>query len=153
MLLLLQDALLGSRIGSVGKHALAVQLRELVQMRYPRRLVVGGLGRSRGGGGWRERRCWRDGRCWLGGHGSTGAARCRDLLACGIHSKLMPEPLGLRHIPGLGESACAERRGRAGHRAYVAQLAAADLKAPAAHGTDQVVVRPIGNNGDEVQAH
>ena len=153
MLLLLQDALLGGRIGSVGKHALAVQPRELAQMRYPRRLVIGGLGRSRSGAGSRGGRCWRDGRCWRGGPGSTGAGRCRELLACGIHPQLMPEPLGLRHVPGLGESACAERRGRAGHRAYAAQLAAAELKAPAAHGTDQVVVRPVGNDGDEVQAH
>jgi hypothetical protein len=51
LLVLLQDALLGGRIGRVGKHALAVQLRELVQMRYPRRLIIGGQGRSRGGGG------------------------------------------------------------------------------------------------------
>ena len=37
---LFQDAPLGGRVGSVGKHALAVQLRELVQLRYPRRLVI-----------------------------------------------------------------------------------------------------------------
>src|SRR5207244_4241626 len=42
---------------------------------------------------------------------------------------------------------------RAGHRAYVAQLGVADLKAPAAHGTDQVVVRPVRHDGHEVQAH
>jgi len=149
----LQDALLGGRIGGVGKHALAVQLRELVQMRYPRRLVIGGLGRSRGGGGWRHGHCWHDGRCWPGGPGSAGWGRSRKLLTCGIDPQLVPEPLGLRHVPGLGESACAERCGRAGHRAYVAQLATADLKAPAAHGTDQVVVCPVGNDGDEVQAH
>ena len=47
----MQDTLLGGRIVGVGKHALAVQLRELVQMRYPRRLVIGSQGRSRGGGG------------------------------------------------------------------------------------------------------
>ena len=42
MLVLFQDAPLGGRIGSVGKHALVVQLRELVQLRYPGRLVVRG---------------------------------------------------------------------------------------------------------------
>ena len=98
----MQDTLLGGRIVGVGKHALAVQLRELVQMRYPRRLVIGGRGGSCGGRGW----C--DGRRWLGGHGSTGAGRSRKLLACGIYPELMPEPLSLRHIPGLGESACAK---------------------------------------------
>jgi hypothetical protein len=35
----------------VGKHALVVQLRELVQMRYPGRLVVRGRRRRRGRGG------------------------------------------------------------------------------------------------------
>src|SRR5689334_2212030 len=35
----------------------------------------------------------------------------------------------------------------------MAQLGVADLKAPAAHGTDQVVVRPVGHDGHEVQAH
>ena len=33
------------------------------------------------------------------------------------------------------------------------QLGVAELKAPAAHGTDQVVVRPVGHDGHEVQAH
>ena len=33
------------------------------------------------------------------------------------------------------------------------QLCVADLKAPAADGTDQVVVRPVGHDGHEVQAH
>jgi len=37
----LQDALLGGRIGRVGKHALVMQLRELVQLRYPWRLIIG----------------------------------------------------------------------------------------------------------------
>jgi hypothetical protein len=32
---LLQDALLGGRIGGVGKHALIVELCELLQARYP----------------------------------------------------------------------------------------------------------------------
>ena len=50
-------------------------------------------------------------------------------------------------------TARAERRGRAGHRTDVTQLDVADLKAPAAHGTDQVVVRPVGYDGHEVQAH
>ena len=44
---LFQDAPLGGRVGSVGKHALAVQLRELVQLRYPRRLVIRGRRRRR----------------------------------------------------------------------------------------------------------
>jgi hypothetical protein len=30
-----EDALLGGRIVSVGKHTLVMQLRELVQVRYP----------------------------------------------------------------------------------------------------------------------
>ena len=38
-------------------------------------------------------------------------------------------------------------------RTYVTQLCVADLKAPAADGTDQVVVRPVGHDGHEVQAH
>src|SRR4029077_12369904 len=86
-------------------------------------------------------------------HGSTGAGRSRDLLARGVHPELTPEPIGLRQVPGLGEPARAERRSRAGHRAYVAQLGVADLKAPAAHRTDQVVVRPVRHDGHEVQAH
>ena len=140
---LFQDAPLGGRVGIVGKHALAVQLRELVQVRYPRRLVI--RGRGRGG--------WSDGRGWLDGYGSTGAGRSRGLLARGVRPELTPEPLGLRHVLSLGEPARAERRSRAGHRAYVAQLGVADLKAPAAHGTDQVVVRPVRHDGHEVQAH
>ena len=40
-----------------------------------------------------------------------------------------------------------------GHRTYVPQLGVADLKALAAHGTDQVVVGPVGHDGHEVQAH
>jgi len=144
---LFQDAPLGGRVGSVGKHALAVQLRELVQVRYPRRLVIRGRRRRRGRGG------WSDGRGWLDRYGSTGAGRSRGLLARGVHPELTPEPVGLRHVPGLGEPARAERRRRAGHRAYVAQLGVADLKAPAAHGTDQVVVRPVRHDGHEVQAH
>ena len=51
LLVLFQDAPLGGRVGSVGKHALAVQLRELVQVRYPRRLVIRGRRRRRGRGG------------------------------------------------------------------------------------------------------
>jgi hypothetical protein len=47
---LFQDAPLGGRVVSVGKHALTVQLRELVQVRYPRRLVIRGR-RRRGRGG------------------------------------------------------------------------------------------------------
>src|SRR6185437_675226 len=133
--------------GSVGKHALAVQLRELVQVRYPRRLVIRGRRRRRGRGG------WSDGRGWLDGYGSTGAGRSRELLARGVHPELTPEPLGLRHVLSLGEPARAERRGRAGHRTYVTQLGVADLKAPAAHRTDQVVVRPVRHDGHEVQAH
>ncbi len=35
----------------------------------------------------------------------------------------------------------------------VTQLCASDLKAPAANGTDQVLVRPVGYDGHEVQAH
>jgi len=45
LILLVQDALLGRREGSIGKHALVVQLRELVQLRYPRRLVIRSHGR------------------------------------------------------------------------------------------------------------
>ena len=30
----------GGRVGSVGKHALVMQLRELMQLRYPRFLVA-----------------------------------------------------------------------------------------------------------------
>jgi len=48
---LFQDAALGGRIGSVGQYALAVQLRKLVQVRDPRRLVIGARGRRRGRGG------------------------------------------------------------------------------------------------------
>ena len=144
---LFQDAPLGGRVGIVGKHALAVQLRELMQVRYPRRLVIRGRGRRRGRGG------WSDGRGWLDRYGSTGAGRSRGLLARGVYPELTPEPLGLRHVLGLGEPARAERRGRAGHRTDVTQLGVADLKAPAAHGTDQVVVRPVRHDGHEVQAH
>jgi hypothetical protein len=93
------------------------------------------------------------GTCWPGGHGSTGAGRSRDLVARGVHPELTPEPVGLRQVPGPGEPARAERRRRAGHRADVAQLGAADLKAPAAHGTGQVAVRPVRHDGHEVQAH
>ena len=74
----------------------------------------------------------------------------RDLLACGVHAELTPEPLDLCQVRALGEPARAERRGRAGHRAYVMQLGAADLKAPAAHRTDQIVVGPVGHDGHEV---
>ena len=35
----------------------------------------------------------------------------------------------------------------------MAQLGVAYLKAPAAHGADQVVVRPVRHDGHEVQAH
>ena len=35
LLALFQDAPLGVRIGSIGKHTLVVQLRELSQLRYP----------------------------------------------------------------------------------------------------------------------
>jgi len=35
LLVLFQDAPLGIRIGIIGEHALAVQLRELAQLRYP----------------------------------------------------------------------------------------------------------------------
>jgi hypothetical protein len=147
MLVLLQDAPLGGRVRGVGKHALIVQLRELVQVRYPWRLVIGGLGRRRGGGG------RSDGRGRLGGYGSAGAVGGQELLACGIHPELTPEPLGLRHVPGLGEPARAEQRGGAGHRMHLAQLGTADLEASAAYRTDQVVVRPVGNDGNEVQAH
>jgi hypothetical protein len=142
---LFQDAPLGGRVGSVGKHALAVQLRELVQVRYPRCLVIRGRGlrrrRGRGRGGWLDR------------HGGTGAGRSRDLLAGRVHPELTPEPLGLRHVQVLGEPARAERRRRAGDRTYVTQLSVGYLKAPAAHGTDQVVVRPVRHDGHEVQAH
>ena len=51
LLVLFQDAPLGGRVGSVGKHALVVQLRELVQLRYPRSPVIRGRGRRRGRGG------------------------------------------------------------------------------------------------------
>ena len=141
-----QDAPLGGRIGSVGKRALLVQLRELVQLRYPRCPVIRapGRGRRRGRGG---------GRGWLGRHGSTRAGRSLELLAFGVHSELTPEPLGLRHVPGLGEPARAERRRRGGHRTHVTQLGVADRKAPAAHGTDQVVLRPVRYDRNEVQAH
>ena len=33
------------------------------------------------------------------------------------------------------------------------QLGATELEAPAAHGADQVVIGPVGNDGNEVQAH
>ena len=49
--LLFQDALLGCRIGSVGKHTLVVQLCQLAQLRYPRRLVIRSRGRGLGRGG------------------------------------------------------------------------------------------------------
>ena len=144
---LFQDAPLGGRVGSVGKHALAVQLRELVQVRYPRCLVIRGRRRRRGRG---DR---SDGRGWLDRYGSTGAGWRRDLLAGRVHPELTPEPLGLRHVPVLREPARAERRCRAGHRTYVTQLGVADLKSPAAHGTDQVVLRPVRHDRNEVQAH
>jgi len=147
LLVLFQDAPLGGRIGSVGKHALVVQLCELVQLRYPRCPVIRGRGQRRGRGD------WADGRGWLDRYGSTGAGRSRDLLARGAYPELTPEPLGLRHVPVLGEPARAERRRRTGHRTHVTQLGVVDLKAPAAHGTDQVVVRPVRHDGHEVQAH
>ena len=49
--LLLQYALLGCRVGSVGQHALVVQLGQHAQLRYPRRLVIRSHGRGRGGAG------------------------------------------------------------------------------------------------------
>ena len=143
---MLQDAPLGGGVGGVGEHALFVQLRELVQVRYPRRLLIRGRGRGRGRGRPKAR-------CWPGGCGSTGAGRSQGLLACRVQPKLTPEPLDLGHVPGLGEPARAERRGGAGHRADLPQVGAADLKASAAHGTDQVVIGPVGNDGDEVQAY
>src|SRR5580692_6112543 len=83
-----QDALLSRRIVSVGEHALVVQLRELMQLRYPRRLVIRGRGRRRRRGGWPDRRSW------LRGTRSTGAGRRQGLLARGVHPELTPEPLG-----------------------------------------------------------
>src|SRR5580698_4094151 len=61
--LLFQDALLGGRKGSAGKHPLVVQLCQLAQLRYPRRLVVRSHRRGRGSGG------WLNGNRWLGGGG------------------------------------------------------------------------------------
>ena len=91
---------------------------------------------------------------WLAGRGGgTGARRGHELLASRVHSELTPELLGLRHVPGLGEPPGAERSGRVGHRTYIAHPCAGDLKAPTADGTDQVVVRPVGHDGHEVQAH
>ena len=100
LVVLFQDVPLGGLVGGVGEHALLVQLRELAQLRYPRRLVTGGRrrSRSRGRGRWRGR--WRGrgrGRCrggWLGGRR--------------VHPDLAPEPFHLCHVPGLGEPACAE---------------------------------------------
>ena len=66
--------------------------------------------------------------------------------------ELMPEPVDDRHVAVLRKPARAERGGRVGHRPDVTQLGAADLKAPAAHGTDQVVVGPVGHDRHEVQA-
>ena len=147
--LLFQDALLGRRKGSAGEYPLIVQLGQLAQLRYPRRLVIRSRSHRRGlgSGG------WVNGNRWLGGGGGTGAGWSRQLLACGVHPELTPEPLGLRRVPGLGEPPGAERGSRVGHRAYVTQLCVADLKAPAADRADQVVVRPIGHHGHEVQAH
>jgi hypothetical protein len=147
LFVLCEDALLGGRIVGIGEHTLVVQLRELVQLRYPRRLVIRRRRRRRGRSGWPGRRSR------LRGRRSSGAGRGRELLACWVHSELAPESLGLRHVLGLGNPARAERRGRAGHRTYVTKLSVADLKAPAAHRTDQVVVRPVGYDGHEVQAH
>ena len=50
LLLLFQNASLGCLIGSVGKHALVVQLCELPQVRYPRCLVIRSHGRGLGRG-------------------------------------------------------------------------------------------------------
>ena len=147
LLVLSQDALLGCRKGSVGKHALVVQLGELAQLRQPWRLVIRSRGRGLGRGGWLH------GTGWPGGGGGSRAGGRHDLLACGVHPELTPEPLDLRHVPVLGEPPGAERSGRAGHRTHVTNLCAGDLKAPAADGTDQVVVRPVGHDGHEVEAH
>ena len=49
--LLLQDALLGRRKGSVGKYPLVVQLCQLAQLRYPQRLVIRSHRRGLGSGG------------------------------------------------------------------------------------------------------
>ena len=92
-------------------------------------------------------------RGWPGGCRGTASGRSRGLLACGVHAELAPELLGLRYVPGLGEPACAERRGRGGHGTYPGQLGAAELKAPAADRADQVVIGPVGHDGHEVQAH
>ena len=51
LLVVVQDALLGGRVVGVGEHTLFVQPCELVQLRYPRGLVICGRGRRRGGGG------------------------------------------------------------------------------------------------------
>jgi Aspartate/ornithine carbamoyltransferase, Asp/Orn binding domain len=92
LVLVLDDPLLGGRIVSVGKDALVVQLRELAQLRYPRRVIIGTRGRGLGrvGGG--------DGR---GGYGGRRGCRSRGggdetLLTCGIDSEPTPEPLDLR---------------------------------------------------------
>src|SRR5215813_9120194 len=166
-LLLFEGPPLGCLIVSVGKHALVVQLCELSQLRYPRRLVISGRGRrlaligspTRRGrpSGWLAR-CGSPGRSGWPRHsggpgrsGGTGAGRREDLLARGIHPELAPEPLDLRHVLGLADLSCAKRRGRARHRAYGRQLRAADLKTPAADGTHQVVVRTVGHHRHEVE--
>ena len=80
LLVLLQDAPLGGRIGVVGKHALVVQLRELVQLRYPRRLIIGGQRRSWGGG------CGGGARCWPGGcEGHRSTWICSTSQKCCFH--------------------------------------------------------------------
>src|SRR5215475_11161342 len=158
LLLLLKDAPFGRLIVRVGQHALVVQLGELLQMGYPRRLVGRGRGRGLGGDGWRNGRdrpgghgC-RGGRRWWRGRGGAGAGRGQQLLARGIHPELAPEPLDLRHVGGLGEPPGAERPGRAGHRAYGGQLCAAELKTPAADGAHEVVVCAVGHDRHEVEA-
>jgi hypothetical protein len=144
---LFQDASLGGRISIVRKHALVMQLRQLAQLRYPRRLIIRDHGRGLGRGR------WPDGSCGLGGGSGSRAGRTYGLRACGIYSEVTPELLDLRHVPVLGDPPGAVRSGRARHLTYVTQLCAGDLKAPAADGTDQVVVRPVGHDRHEIQAH
>jgi len=94
--------------------------------------------------GWRTR---------LSGREPSAAGRSRRLLARGTHPELPPELVGLRHELGLGNPAAAIRHHRARHRAQMGQLWGAELKAPAAHRAHEVVIRAVGHNGHEVEAH
>src|SRR4029077_5216637 len=138
-----------ARPGRVAGRAFAGVLS--TTSRWPRRRA-GGARERRAGGGGRGGGGGPGGHRGLGGRGGAGAGWSQQLLARGTHPELPPEPLDLRHVRSLGEPPGAEGRGRAGHRTQVGHLRVVELKAPAADGAHQIVVRAVGHHRHEVEA-